>query len=167
MPLESANAQGQRWHSAASCRKICPITVVLVIIDSCRPSCADPPTTVLPSAEFCTVLSDGGLHPRRLGCIEHDLQSCLYRPWGVKTEPLPQAASQGLRFANVHLWCGTNSDSQMDVVLTATRQTSLVAIAYTLHRGCISLNFQLVTFFCMLIFSHANGWPPPSLCREL
>ena len=58
----------------------------LVIIDSCRPSCADPPTAVLPSAEFCTVLSDGGLHPRRLGCIEHDLQSCLYRPWGVKTE---------------------------------------------------------------------------------
>ena len=86
MPLESANAQGQRWHSAASCRKICPITVVLVIIDSCRPSCADPPTAVLPSAEFCTVLSDGGLHPRRLGCIEHELQSCLYRPWGVQTE---------------------------------------------------------------------------------
>ena len=60
----------------------------------------------------------------------------------------------------------SSCDSRMDAVLIAPRQTSPATIAYTHLRGCISSNLALVTSFCLLIVSHANGYSPHSFHRE-
>ena len=53
----------------------------------------------------------------------------------------------------------------MDAVLIAPLQTSLATIAHTYLRGYTGLNLALVTSFCLLIFSYANGCSVHSLSQ--